>query len=358
VTDAVPGTGRAPAPRLRVAAAFAIVYVVWGSTYLAIKFAIDTIPPFLMAGSRFALAGALLYIYTARTLAPAPTPRQWWNAASVGVLLLALGTGGVVWAEQRVPSGLTALVVAAMPIWLVTFEAIRPRGRRPSALAVAGIVIGLVGQAILARAPAAPGGHATVSLVGLAVLLGATMSWAAGSLRARLVDLPASRLRTTAIEMLAGGAALLLAGAIDGEWAAFDPARLSAASVAAWLYLIVFGSLVAFTAFVWLNETVAPARVATYAYVNPVVAVALGWAFLGEPITARTVVAAVVILGAVLVINLAGASASRAAAGRVRRSAPPTRWSRSRRLASAAPRPAARCRWYRRRPARPPASPR
>ncbi|HEX7942546.1 MAG TPA: EamA family transporter [Gemmatimonadaceae bacterium] len=302
--------GASPAPsRARMVAAFATVYIVWGSPYLAIKYAIATIPPFLMAGSRFLLAGALLYAFALRGGGPAPTRRQWLNASVIGILLLGLGNGGVVWAELLVPSGLAALLVAAMPVWMVLFEALRPEGRRPTALVVAGIMLGLFGQAVLVGPSSHGAGSQSVSLVGVAALLIATMSWAAGSIRARLVDLPASRVRTTAMEMLAGGAALLVVGAAVGEVPQFLSVRPSTASIAAWLYLVVFGSLLAFTAFVWLNATVAPARAATYAYVNPIVAVGLGWLLLGEPVTSRTVVAAVIILGAVLVINVAGSRA-------------------------------------------------
>lgn len=308
MTPTAIGDGTAPS-RARIVAAFATVYVVWGSTYLAIKYAIATIPPFLMAGSRFLLAGALLYVFTLRDGGPAPTRRQWVNASVIGVLLLGLGNGGVVWAELLVPSGLAALLVAAMPVWMVLFEAVRPGGRRPTALVVSGIALGLLGQVVLVNPFSHGPASQSVSLVGVAALLIATMSWAVGSIRARLVELPASRVRTTAMEMLAGGAALLVVGAAVGEVPQFFAVRPSAASVAAWLYLVVFGSLLAFTAFVWLNATVAPARAATYAYVNPVVAVGLGWLLLGEPVTIRTAIAAVIILGAVLVINVAGARA-------------------------------------------------
>jgi drug/metabolite transporter (DMT)-like permease len=306
-----PGSAGLPAPsRAPVVAAFATVYLVWGSTYLAIKYAIATIPPFLMAGSRFLLAGALLYGYTwaLRDGGPVPTRRQWLNASSIGILLLTLGNGGVVWAELRVPSGLAALLVAAMPVWMVLFDAIRPGGRRPTALIVAGIALGLVGQLVLVGPFSGGEGRQSVSLLGVAGLLVATISWAVGSIRARLVDLPASRIRTTAMEMLVGGAALLLIGAAHGELPRLLAAQISAASIAAWLYLVVFGSLLAFTAFVWLNASVAPAQAATYAYVNPVVAVGLGWLLLGEPVTARTAVAAAIILGAVLIINVAGSA--------------------------------------------------
>src|SRR4051812_1813361 len=165
----------AAASRARIVAAFATVYIVWGSTYLAIKYAIATIPPFLMAGSRFLLAGALLYAFALRSGGPAPTRRQWLNASVIGILLLGLGNGGVGWAELVVPSGLAALLVAAMPVWLVLFEMLRPGGRRPTALVVAGIALGLLGQVVLVNPFAHGAGSQSVSLVGVAALLIATM---------------------------------------------------------------------------------------------------------------------------------------------------------------------------------------
>src|SRR6266511_669620 len=290
--------------RGRIVLAFAIVYLVWGSTYLGIRFAIQSIPPFLMAAARFLIAGAILYAWSLRDGGAAPTRRQWWNATVVGVLLLTLGNGLVTWAELKVPSGLAALIVAAMPVWLVLLEAVRPGGMRPAGLGVIGVAVGIVGQVILVG-PSADG--SAVNLVGVAGLVIATMSWAAGSIRARLVDLPASRSRTTAMEMLGGGAGLLIIGLLHGEAPALLAADITPRSLLALGYLTVFGSLLAFTAFVWLNTHVAPARVATYAYVNPVVAVFLGWLLAGEPVTTRTLIGAGIIVGAVVMINTAGA---------------------------------------------------
>ncbi len=289
--------------RSRIVLAFAIVYLVWGSTYLGIRFAIESIPPFLMAAARFLIAGAVLYAWSLREGGAAPTRRQWWNATVVGILLLTFGNGLVTWAELKVPSGIAALIVAAMPVWLVLFEAVRPGGTRPTVLVLAGVALGLLGQVVLIG-PSTKG--AAVNLVAVVALVIATMSWAAGSLRARLVDLPASRSRTTAMEMLGGGVGLLIIGLLHGEAPALLAADLTSRSLLALGYLTVFGSLLAFTAFVWLNTHVAPARVATYAYVNPVVAVFLGWLLAGEPVTTRTLLGAGIIVGAVVMINTAG----------------------------------------------------
>jgi drug/metabolite transporter (DMT)-like permease len=290
--------------RGRIVLAFAIVYLVWGSTYLGIRFAIESIPPFFMAAARFLIAGAILYAWSLRDGGAAPTRRQWWNATVVGFFLLTLGNGLVTWAELKVPSGLAALIVAAMPIWLVLLEAVRPGGTRPAALVVVGVAVGIVGQVVLVGPRT---GGSAVNLVGVAALVIATMAWAAGSIRARLVDLPESRSRTTAMEMLGGGAGLLIFGLLHGETPALLAADITSHSLLALGYLTLFGSLLAFTAFVWLNTHVAPARVATYAYVNPVVAVFLGWLLAGEPVTTRTLIGAGIIVGAVIMINTAGA---------------------------------------------------
>jgi drug/metabolite transporter (DMT)-like permease len=287
-----------------VLAAFAAIYLIWGSTYLAIRLAIETMPPLLMAGTRFTVAGLLLFAW-ARTRggAPAPTRRQWGAAALMGVLLLACGNGGVSWSEQRVASGLAALLVALVPLWTVLLEWARPGGRRPAAAVLVGLALGLGGVALLV-APGSTGGRG-VDPVGALVLLGATLAWSIGSVSARRLPLPSSPLMATALEMLAGGAALLVAGLAGGEGRALHLAAITPRSLLALGYLVVFGSLVAFTAFVWLLRVRPAGRVATYAFVNPAVAVLLGWAVLGEALAARTLVAAAVIVAGVALITTA-----------------------------------------------------
>jgi drug/metabolite transporter (DMT)-like permease len=296
--------------RLSIAAAFAAVYLVWGSTYLAIRFAIETLPPFLMAGVRFLTAGAILYLWARWRGAPAPEPRHWRPAAIVGGFLLLGGNGGVVWAEQRVASGLAALLVATVPLWIVLFSALGPGGRRPGARVLVGVALGLVGMALLVGPGEIAGGPGADPL-GAAVLVLASVSWAIGSLYSRRAPLPSSPLVATAMEMLAGGALLVLAGLASGEAARLDLAAASPRSLLAFGYLVALGSLVGFTAYVWLLRVAAPARVATYAYVNPVVAVLLGWALAGEPLTPRILVAAAVIVAAVVAITTAGTEAQR-----------------------------------------------
>lgn len=289
-------------PRSMLLAAYAAVYVIWGSTYLAIHFAIETLPPFLMAGVRFLVAGLLMYGWIRlRGGAAAPDRVEWRSALVVGAFLLLGGNGGVVWAEQRVPSGLAALLVATVPLWMVLLEW-GGGGPRPRARVIAGIAIGFAGLAILIG-PADLLGGGAADLTGALVLVVASFSWAIGSVVSRRVRLPDSPLLGTGMEMIGGGALLLLFGTLVGEWGRLDLAAASPRSLWAVLYLIIFGSLVGFTAYVWLLRHVEIAKVSTYAYVNPVVAVLLGWALAGEALTLRVVLAATVIITGVAFIT-------------------------------------------------------
>jgi drug/metabolite transporter (DMT)-like permease len=291
-------------PRWQVILAFALIYVIWGSTYLAIRFAIETIPPFLMAGVRFVTAGAILYGLSAMWGAPRPTWGPWKGAAVLGALLLLGGNGGVTWAEQKVPSGIAALMVATVPFWVTVLDWLRPGGTRPGGRVIVGLLLGLAGIALLIGPDALLGGG-NVDAVGAVVLVLASLSWAAGTLFSRQSAgrLPASPWQLTAMEMLSGGAFLLVAGLITGEAGRVDLAAVSARSVLALAYLIVFGALVGFSAYIWLLRVTTPTRAATYAYVNPVVAVFLGWALASEEITGQTIVAAGVIIAAVVIIT-------------------------------------------------------
>lgn len=290
--------------RISVILAFAAVYIIWGSTYLGIRYAIETIPPFLTSATRFLVAGGLLYGWCRARGAPRPTLRHWRNAAIVGFLMLTIGNGGVTWAEKSVNSGTTALVVATVPLWLVVLAWIKPGGIRPRAIEFAGIALGLAGVALLVRpgdGEAAPDGY----FIGCAILNLSALSWAAGSLFARDAELPASTPQATGMEMLCGGAILLGISLAAGEPGRFSPADVSATSILALLYLIVFGSLIGFSAYVWLLTVETPARVGTYAYVNPVVAVLLGWAIASEPLTSRAGVAVALIIGGLALIRQA-----------------------------------------------------
>lgn len=288
---------------LRVALALAAVYVIWGSTYLAIAIAIETLPPFWMAGARFVIAGGLLYGWSLRRGAPHPTPAQWRSAALIGGLLLLGGNGGVVWAEQRVSSGIAALLVSMVPLWMVLFRWLQPGGERPNGRVWAGVALGFVGLALLVRPWEAAGIGSSLDLLGVGALVLACVSWAWGSIYSRRVPLPESPLMATGAEMLCGGGLLLLVGAFLGEPAQIDPAAVSGRSLLALLYLITFGALVGFTAYVWLLRVANPVLVSTYAYVNPIVAVFLGWLILSEPVTGQTIGAAAVIVAGVALIT-------------------------------------------------------
>jgi drug/metabolite transporter (DMT)-like permease len=294
----------------RIAAAFAIVYVVWGSTYLGIRFALETIPPFLMAGARFLLAGGALYAYSRWRGAPRPTVREWRHAALLGGFLFLGGNGAVVWAQQYVPSGVAALLVATEPMIFVLLDGWR-RGRRPDARVLAGLALGLAGVGLLVGPGAILGGGRVHAGAAIVVLLGAT-SWAWGSLKSSTLPLPKSPTMSTAMTLFSGGVLLSAAAIVRGEPWAFDPAAVSAKSLLATLYLVSFGSIVAFSAYLFLLKNATPARVATYAYVNPVVAVLLGWAFAGEPLVRRTVLAALVIVASVALIIRSGGEGAKA----------------------------------------------
>ena len=283
-----------------MAAAFAVVYVVWGSTYLAIRFGVETIPPFVMAGTRHLTAGLLLYTWMRARGAPRPEWRHWKSAAIIGGLLLLGGNGLVTWAEQRVPSGLAALIVSSVPIWMAVFEGLQKR-TRPSLLVIAGLLLGVAGIALLV-APGRFGGNGHVDPLGAAALLTAALSWSWGSLYARRAPLPSSTLTATAMEMVAGGALLWVTGLALGEGGRLHLSAISTRSALSLAYLVVFGSLLGFSAYIWMLKVSTPARVSTYAYVNPIVAVLLGAGFAGEAITTRVVFAALVIVGAVALI--------------------------------------------------------
>ncbi len=287
--------------RARLLLAFLAVYTIWGSTYLGIRVAIGSIPPFAMAGSRFVTAGLLLYAWARWRGAPAPTARQWRSAAIVGTLLLVGGNGGVVWAEQRVPSGLAALMIGGEPLWVVLIDWLRPGGRRPAPLVGVGLVMGFVGLALLVS-PGSLGGS-SIDPVGAGALVVSTLTWAIGSIYTRHADAPRDPVVSTGANMLCGGMGLAVLAVATGEPWRLHPAAFAAPSVLAWVYLTVFGSIVAFSSYMWLLRHTTLAKASTYAYVNPVVAVFLGWLILGEVVTVRTGVAAAVIIGAVVLLS-------------------------------------------------------
>jgi drug/metabolite transporter (DMT)-like permease len=297
------------ASRGQIAAAFASIYIIWGSTYLAILYAVETIPPFLMAGARFLVSGGLLYVWARYRGASKPTRLHWRNAVIAGGFLLLGGNGAVVWAEQYVPSGLTALLVSILPFWLVIIEWARPPRERPKTAVLVGLVLGFIGIIVLVGTGNV-GGQADVRPIGAAVLILGSLSWAIGSFWSRDAQLPESGLLTTGMEMLGGGVLLIIVGLLTGELSGFDIHHVSRASAIGLAYLITFGSLLGFTSYIWLLDKVSPARLGTYAYVNPIVAVVLGWAIAGEKLSVRTGIAAAIVICAVALITTAKASPS------------------------------------------------
>jgi drug/metabolite transporter (DMT)-like permease len=302
----MPDRGRGTST-LSIALALGTVYIVWGSTYLAIAYVVETIPPLLSAAVRFLIAGGGLIAFIAAQhawrrargeLAGLPFPRlvEWRTALIVGSLLLLGGNGFVSLAEQRIPSGIAAVMIATVPIWMSLFEALLTR-RAPSALAVGGIAVGLVGAVILLLPSQ---GLDALDPIGVGMVAFSAMAWATGSLYARRGPLPRNALLGTGMEQLAGGVVLAVVSVGIGEPGRLDLSAVSASSLLGLAYLIVFGSLVAFTAYVWLLNHVPVTTVATYAYVNPVVAVGLGLVFRNEPLTPRTMLAAALIIGAVV----------------------------------------------------------
>lgn len=306
-------------PRLLLLAAFAAVYLLWGSTYLAIKYAIAGLPPLLMAGSRFVLAGGILWLVGRLSVSyEAPGWRQWRTSLVVGALLLVGGNGAVVLAERTLPSGLAALLVASEPFWVVLLGWWWLGQAPPGGRVVLGLLLGFGGVWLLVgpqlQSHAEPG-----QLLGAGLVLAAAFSWAAGSIYGLRAPAARSPVLGAGMQMLCGGALLLALGAARGEGHGLHLAQVPASAWLGWGFLVVFGSLVAFTAYSWLLQHAPPARVATYAYVNPVVAVGLGWALRGEPLSGGLLLGAAVVVGAVVLITTgnSGAKADSEAASQV-----------------------------------------
>lgn len=299
-----------PAPSLAaVLAAFAVVYFVWGSTYLGIRIAIETIPPLLMAALRFLSAGAILFAFSSLRGAGWPRPEAWRSAVIVGFLLLVTGNGLLSWAEQFVASGVAALIVATVPLWMIVLDAMRRGGSRPGAPALVGLLLGMVGIAVLVG----PGelGGAAIDAVGAGAILLAAFSWALGSIVSRTAPQSSSTLQNVGMQMLSGGVILLVAGLSLGE--RIDPAQVSARSLAALVYLSLAGGVVSYSAYVWLLRVSTPSRVSTYAFVNPLVAVVLGWLLAGEPLGPRVFLATAAVVSAVVLISIGRPAGRRSA---------------------------------------------
>lgn len=290
------------------------IYIVWGSTYLAIRFAVETMPPFLTAGFRFLIAGGVLYIFRRLRGDKAPLRLEWRSAAIVGLFLLVGGNGGVMWAEQRVASGIAALLIASVPLWIALLDALRPGGRRPDRWVIVGVLAGFAGIIILIGPAQLIGIQGEVDPVGAMVLLLAALSWAAGSLYNRGAKLPDSPLLGTGMEMLVGSLGLFILGTATGEWSQMEFTSFSTRSLLGFAYLVVFGSWVGFASYVWLLRVAPTMLVSTYAYVNPLVAIFLGSLLAGEALTPRVVLAVMFILGSVVLITLTNPATSKPAA--------------------------------------------
>ena len=289
-----------------LAAAFAAIYIVWGSTYLAIKYAIETLPPFIMAGARFLIAGGILFALSFFTKDfEMPTRRHWRTSLIVGTLLLLGGNGGVVFAEKYISSGLAALLIASEPFWIVMLSWLWLRSGRPTGRVIGGLLLGFLGVGMLVVG--VPGGaHSSdgYQMAATIAIILAALSWAAGSIYGLKAPVPKSALLTAGMQMLAGGLVLMLVSFPKGEWNGFSISEVSTVSWIGLVYLIIFGSLIGFTAYSWLLKNAEPSMVATYAYVNPVVAVLLGWWIAGESLTGQMFIGALFVVGSVVLVTI------------------------------------------------------
>jgi drug/metabolite transporter (DMT)-like permease len=301
---ASPDTPLESTTRAKLVLGFFIIYVIWGSTYLAIRWGVETIPPFVMGSVRFLIAGGSLYAFCRWRGAAKPTAGEWRNAAVVGALLLFVGNGAVSWAEQRVSSGMTSLIVATVPLWLVLCEVVQ--GQRPTIAKWLGVALGLVGVGLLVLPKDGTLASAPVDPLGAAVLAAGSLAWTVGSLFSRTAKLAKPAAMAIAMQMLVGGALLGALALATGQVSAIHRDAISLASLFSLLYLIVFGSLIGFSTYMWLLRVASPTAVGTYAYVNPVVAVLLGVVFAGEKLPAQAVVATMVIVSGVAMVSLGG----------------------------------------------------
>ncbi|MBX3037642.1 MAG: EamA family transporter [Anaerolineales bacterium] len=279
------------------------LYIVWGSTYFGIKVAIETIPPFFHAGIRFLISGLILVIWQRAVGSEMPTRNQWISTFIIGNLLLLGGNGLVAWAELTIPSGVAALIIGSVPLFLVVMEAIRPNGVKPNWQSIVGLIIGFVGIFILVGPAEIAGSETRLNPLGVIALLGACLFWAIGSIYSKSADLPKSTLMTTGAEMLMGSIGLFVISLITGELNGWNPAEVSTRSLIGLIYLITIGSIIGFGSYIWLLQNAPISLVATYAYVNPIVAVLLGYFFGNEILEPRIWLATAIIIGAVAFIN-------------------------------------------------------
>lgn len=288
--------------KTKIWTALLALYIVWGSTFLAIRFAVETIPPFFNAGLRFLVAGIILLTWRKLAGDPLPTRKQWAALLIIGTLLLLGGNGLVSWAEQSIPSGVAALIIGADPMFLVVAEALRPGGVKPSKWVVLGLLVGFTGIYLLVG-PSRFSGGMNLDPLGVIALLAAALFWAVGSIYSKTVDLPKSALMMSGAEMLMGCLSLFLVSLATGELKDFSFAQVTTSSWLGLAYLTTVGSMVGFVSYAWLLKNAPISLVSTYAYVNPLVAVFLGFIFAGEELSLRILAATVIIVGSVFFIN-------------------------------------------------------
>ena len=301
-----------PASRAALIAGFAAIYLIWGSTYLGIRIVVETVPAFLMASVRFLVAGLIVAGFIALTRGFRATAKQWRDNAIIGGFLCLGGNGLVSWAEEKVPSGIATLIISAGPVFIVLMDwAVHAwfkdgkRGTKPTALTFVGLALGFTGLAVLVGPDVLATGVGSLDPWRVLGLLCATFFWGVGMIIMRYVREPAEPFTASGIQMICGSGWLLLASVATGEISRFDPGAISSRSVVAWTYLVLFGSLIGFSTFTWLMKHSTPAKVSTYAYVNPIVAVFLGWLVLHEPVSPRIFVSAAIIIAGVAIITVA-----------------------------------------------------
>ncbi len=289
--------------KTKVWVALLALYIVWGSTYFGIKVAIETIPPFFHAGIRFFVSGLILIIWQRAAGSELPTRKQWISTAIIGTLLLLGGNGLVSWAEQSIPSGVAAIIIGSIPMFLVIAEALRPNGVKPTWRAIIGLLIGFAGIFILVGPGEISGSENQLNPFGVIALFFACVLWAAGSVYSKTADLPRGSLMTTGAEMLMGSVGLFFVSLLTGELNGWNVAEVSTRSLYGLAYLITIGSLIGFGSYIWLLQNAPISLVSTYAYVNPIVAVLLGNWLGDEPLEPRIWVATAIIIGSLIFIN-------------------------------------------------------
>lgn len=288
---------------LPIILALVAVYLFWGGTYLAMKFAIETLPPLLMAGIRFVIAGGILFLWETLRGTKPPKLKHWINTAIIGGLMLLGGNGGIVWAEQVVPSGIAAIIVAAVPLWMALLSWLWQGNKRPSGIVSFGLILGFMGIILLVNNAGGTVGNTTSQWVGYAVCVAASLAWATGSVYSRVAEQPSAPFMSIGMQMLTGGMLCLTAGLLTGELSLFNLQAVSFRSIISLGYLIFFGSIIGYSSYIWLLKAAEPTLVSTYAYVNPVVALLLGWVFAGERLTLIDGIGAFIVVVSVVIIT-------------------------------------------------------